>query len=336
MLSVDFRSILIILAIGFLKPAFPVEPTIENVIYGMDHGAALLMDVYQPESPIGAAVVFIMGTGFTAYGAYDDLPLKELDLWLIENDVFSDFYGETEQPFVPLLEAGFTVFSINHRLGPKNRFQRQIADCQRAIQFIRHHASEYGIHSNWVASMGHSSGATMATFLGVRDDIANPSALDPVSRQSSRAQAVIAAAGVHDLLAALEKSPRSASMMQSLTGRALTYQPPGHPIFETYKRASTTSYIDPADSPVFIIHGDADPAVDLSQSKILQATLSAAGVPNRLLVLPGANHAEIGTMTDPLPFEQAAGWLMDQLKDSDWNADVDSPPLTSKSPPDLP
>ena len=164
MLSVDFRSVLIILAIGFLKPAFSVEPTIENVIYGMDHGAALLMDVYQPKSPIGAGVVFIMGTGFTAYGAYDDLPLKELDLWLIENNVFSDFYGETEQPFVPLLEAGFTVFSINHRLGPKNRFQRQIADCQRAIQFIRHHASDYGIHSNWVASMGHSSGATMATL----------------------------------------------------------------------------------------------------------------------------------------------------------------------------
>ena len=51
MLSVDFRSVLIILAIGFLRPAFPVEPTIENVIYGMDHGVALLIDVNQPESP---------------------------------------------------------------------------------------------------------------------------------------------------------------------------------------------------------------------------------------------------------------------------------------------
>lgn len=313
MVSVDLRSLLIFLICLFLKPAFPVEPTKENVIYGMDHGAALLMDVYQPESPIGAGVVFIMGTGFTAYGEYDDVPLKELDIWLQENGVFKDFYGESKQAFVPLLEAGFTVFSINHRLGPKNRFQKQIADCQRAVQFIRHHASEYGIQSKWIASMGHSSGATMATFLGLLDDIANSSAVDPVSHQSSRTQAVISAAGVHDLLAALEKMPSGAPMMQSLTGRAITYQPTGHPVFEIYKQASTISYIDPNDAPFFIIHGDKDPAVDLSQSKILQASLSAAGVPNELLILPDANHAEIGGMINPPPFEQAASWLLDQF-----------------------
>ena len=48
------------------------------------------MDVYQPETPNGADVVFIMGTGFSAYGEYDDLPLKELYLRLLENGIFSD------------------------------------------------------------------------------------------------------------------------------------------------------------------------------------------------------------------------------------------------------
>ena len=75
---------------GLLKPAFPVEPTIENIIYGMDRGTALLMDVYQPETPNGADVIFIMGIGFSAYGEYEDLPLKELELWLLENGIFSD------------------------------------------------------------------------------------------------------------------------------------------------------------------------------------------------------------------------------------------------------
>ena len=56
----------------------------------MDRGTTLLMDVYQPETPNGADVVFIMGIGFSGYGEYDDLTLKELELWLLENSILSD------------------------------------------------------------------------------------------------------------------------------------------------------------------------------------------------------------------------------------------------------
>ncbi|HCR31578.1 MAG TPA: hypothetical protein DIV79_16360 [Opitutae bacterium] len=316
MFSVDFKSALILLIIGLFNPVFSADPTVKNVIYGMDHGSALLMDVYQPETANGAGVVFIMGTGFTAYGEYDDVPLKELDLWLLDNGVFSDLYGETRQAYIPLIESGFTVFSINHRLGPKHHFQSQIADCQRAVQFVRHHAAKYGIQPNWIASVGHSSGATMASLLGVLDDMADPAALDPVSQQSSRVQAAIAAAGVHDLLRAMESNPSNAPMLLSFTGKAITYQPPGHPIFQAYEQASTVSHIDAADPPFFLIHGDDDPAVDISQSRILQASLSMAGIPNRLLILPGTNHAELGEAIDPLPFDQAATWLIEHFHHS--------------------
>ncbi|MEM9160213.1 MAG: alpha/beta hydrolase, partial [Verrucomicrobiota bacterium] len=303
-----------LLAILPLLQSWAAEPTQSNVIYGMDHGSALLMDVYLPANPNGAGVIFIMGTGFTAYGEYDDVPLKELDLWLLENGIFKDFYGESEQGFVPLLESGFAVFSINHRLGPKNHYPAQIADCQRAVQFVRFHAAKYGIESHWIASMGHSSGASMATFLGLSDETANPEASDPVSRQSSRVQAVIAAAGVHDLLEARKSAPGSSAMLQSLTGRAITYQPPGHPVFETYRQASTVTRASSDDPPFFLIHGDADPAVDLSQSQLLKTALDKAGVESELLIAPGANHAELGEPVDPLPFDQAAAWLLDKYR----------------------
>ena len=90
MFSIDIKAVLVFLISGLVKPAFPVEPTIENIIYGMDRGTTLLMDVYQPETPNGADIVFIMGTGFSAYGEYGDLPLKELELWLLKNGIFSD------------------------------------------------------------------------------------------------------------------------------------------------------------------------------------------------------------------------------------------------------
>ena len=327
MLSVDLKPILILLTIGISDSVFSTDPTVKNVIYGMDHGSALLMDVYQPEMANGAGIVFIMGTGFTAYGEYDDIPLKELAIWLLEHGIFSDFYGEFRQAYVPFIERGFTVFSINHRLGPKHHFRSQIGDCQRAVQFIRHNASKYGIQPSWIASMGHSSGATMAALLGVLDDIADSTALDPVSQQSSRVQAVISAAGVHDLLKAVESNPLTAPILQSFTGKAVTYQPPGHPVFEAYKRASTVSYIDAGDPPFFLMHGDEDPAVDVSQSKILQASLNASGVPNQLLILPGTNHAELGKATDPLPFALAASWLLDQF-----NHSARKPILPAESP----
>ena len=161
--------------------------------------------------------------------------------------------------------------------------------------------------------MGNSSGATMATLLGVLDGIAVATAIDPVRRQSSRVQAVIPVTGVHDLIKTVESNPSAAPMLQSFTGKTITYRSPGDPIFDTYKRASTISHVDAADPPFFIIHGNDDLAVDISQSKILHASLNASGIPNQLLILPGNNRSELGKATGPLPFSRAASWLLEQF-----------------------
>ena len=132
-------------------------PDRTNVIYGMDHGAALLLDVYRPQKPNGYGLIFVMGTGFTAYGGYDDRPLKELDRWLLEQGIFENLMGEYRQAFAPAVEAGFTVFSLNHRLAPRHRWQSQLRDVQRAVQFVRANALRYGIRPDWIGGMGHSS-----------------------------------------------------------------------------------------------------------------------------------------------------------------------------------
>lgn len=291
-----------------------IEPTERNVIYGMDHGAALLMDVYRPENPNGLGLVFIMGTGFTAYGEYSDVPLKELDRWLVENGIFGALFGGTGQVFEPALEAGFTVFSINHRLGPAHHFETQLRDCQRAVQFIRHHADQYGIDPERLGGMGHSSGATLITFLAVAEDAADPEAFDPVSRHSTRLQAVVPMAGVHDLMAYLQERPGGGPMLVSLTGRVISYQPPGHPIFDAYRMASTVSHVTPDDPPVLLFHGTADEAVDLKQSQALAAALDAAEVAHELIVLEGADHGQLGKPMDRIPGEIAADWLLEQLQ----------------------
>lgn len=306
-------ALLFILSIPLIASEFDFhEPSERNVIYGMDHGSALLMDVYRPATPNGFALVFIMGTGFTAYGEYDDVPLKNLDRSLLENHVFKNYYGETRQPFGPALDRGFTVFSINHRLGPKHTWKTQVRDCQRAVQFIRHNADTYTISPDWITGMGHSSGATMITFLGVYDDATDPQSIDPINRQSSRLQAVIAAAGVHDTLLQLKDSPSGAPTLMSMIGRSISWQPPGHPIYQDYRNASTLSYVSPDDCPIFLIHGDSDQAVLPEQSHALAKVYQNLGLPVQLKLVPNANHAQLNTPSQEAPIEEAIQWLIEQ------------------------
>jgi dienelactone hydrolase len=289
------------------------DPSERNVVYGMYHGTALLLDVYQPAKPNGLALVFIMGTGFTAAGEYDDIPLKELDRSLVDRGVFPPVFGGTGHFFGPELDAGFTVFTINHRLAPAFTWQTQVRDCQRAVQFVRYNAKKYGINPKAIGGMGHSSGATMTTFLAVMADVADPNASDPINRESSRIQAAVAASGVHDLLAFVQERPSEAAIIAGLVGRIIMYQPPDHPVFEAYREASTITHVSKSTAPMLLFHGDADPVVDVHQSIELEAALTKAGVPHKLIILPGAVHGQLGQPMKPTPAELAAPWLISQL-----------------------
>ncbi len=54
--------------------------------------------------------------------------------------------------------------------------------------------------------------------------------------------------------------------------------------------ASPMDQVRPGDPPTFLVHGASDPLVPVSQSEEPAAALIKAGVPNRLVVIPGAGH----------------------------------------------
>ena len=58
----------------------------------------------------------------------------------------------------------------------------------------------------------------------------------------------------------------------------------------TLVSAAILARVDAKDPPMLLIHGDADTAVPIDQSRRLDAALKAAGVPSALMVIPGANH----------------------------------------------
>src|SRR5262245_56747624 len=107
MLSMTLRTV----AVSSLITAalLGAEPRVEsNQIYGMYSGAALLMDVHIPARPNGYGVVFISGSGWHAPQEYGASELK--------SGSQIKMYGP------PLVAAGYTVFSLNHRAAPRFRF----------------------------------------------------------------------------------------------------------------------------------------------------------------------------------------------------------------------
>lgn len=290
-----------------------LEPSQTNIIYGMDHGAALLLDVYEPQQKNGYALIFVMGTGYTAYGGYSDLPLKNLDRWLLEQGIFPNAMGENRQLFAPAVEAGFTVFSINHRLSPRNHWETQVRDVLRAVQYVRANASAFDVSPDWIGGMGHSSGASLIALAATVEEAADASSIDPVARVSSRIQAAVPVSGLHDLLSAMQETPGVAPMVSGYVGRVISYQPPGHDIFKEYMAASPVHNLDPSDPPMLLIHCIGDDVVSVKQSEALARGLESHGISHELHAIPNGDHGAVFDISEFVPMVYAAEWLVKQL-----------------------
>lgn len=251
-----------------------------NVVYGMYGGLALLMDVYHPDAPNGYGVVFVAGSGWRARSTYNAHQLKEAEL---------------DTSVLPLMRAGYTVFAINHRAAPEFKYPAAVEDVQRAVRFVRYHAHEYGIDPARIGGVGGSSGAHLiglTAMLGAPGDPTDRD--DPVSREPATLQCLVLRAAPCDL--------REMKGGNGLVALALFLNiAPGNspPAKKVYTEASPITHVSSAAPPTLLIHGDADPTVPYAQSVAFERALRAAGVPVRLLTIPGGVHgATFGATAD--------------------------------------
>jgi len=240
-----------------------------NVIYGMYSGLALLMDVYHPHKSNGYAIVQISGSGFTRQLRYDARPLNR------NPHVANEAY--------PLLDAGYTVFSLNHRAAPRFQFPDQVADVQRAVRFIRFHADEYGIKPEKIGAIGGSSGGHLVSMLGVLNGDENRPDNDPVNMENAKVQCVIAAEAPSDFLA-------DDGGEHFLGVRFKERRIPGTQEHEIAVKASPVTYISKDDPPILLVHGEEDEGVPFRLSQLFHERLVKASVTTRLIPVPGAGH----------------------------------------------
>lgn len=247
-----------------------------NLIYGMYSGLALLMDVHRPEKPNGRGVLFVTGTAWyapTGYGAPS----------------YKDSARSTEFAVTPLVEAGYTVFVLNHRATPRFSYPAPLEDVQRAARFIRHHAERFGIRPAPLAGVGISSGAHLMSLLGVLDGTGSAEERDPVAQQSAKLQCVVAFAPPTDLTAIQSSLPWFfSSLMGGLV--LLPNAPKESAEYRAYQAASPISHVSADDAAFLLIHGDPDEIVPVEQSERFEAALRGAGARAELIRMPGVGH----------------------------------------------
>lgn len=84
------------------------------------------------------------------------------------------------------LEHGVSVVTISYRYSTQAIFPASFEDGVRAVQFVRLHASEWGLDPQKLAAAGNSAGAGITEWIGFRKDAADPKNPDPLLRQSTR------------------------------------------------------------------------------------------------------------------------------------------------------
>ncbi len=278
-----------------------------NVVYGSVSGTSLLMDVYKPAKPNGLGIVFIPGSafGFVYPATYNQQQLKE------DFTLDSIYTGRLSRI---LLQKGYTVFIINHRFCPAFIYKDIIADCRRAVRFIRFNAARYGIDPAHIGAMGHSSGANLSAILGTMDESFDKpgNAMDSLS---SKVQAVVTLAAPFDLSdydrpgdTAFLDVNFAMAVMKAYVGEMPSKKDGLYQMTGKYAEASPMAHVSSGDAPMLIYYSDNDPVIPARQAIAMEKVMQQNKVPVKTVKRVNQEHT-------PLPdMEEIDRWFKEWLK----------------------
>lgn len=285
------RALLSVLFALFLVGFVNAQSVIHDVIYEKKGGAAFTMDIFKPEKPNGAGVMWIISGGW--FSRHEDI-----------NPQLAQF----------LNSQGFTVFEVVHGSQPKYQVPEILEMLTRAIRFIHANASTYGIDPNRLGVAGGSAGGHLALMLAADEDKGNPDAKDPVDKAPSTVKAVVAYFPPTDFLnwGSDGKTPFKMPGMQIFwPAFGFDANTPDSKALEVGKAMSPIYKVTSSFPPTLLIHGDKDTLVPIQQSQIMDAALTKAGVKHKFVTVPGGGHGDATTLLGGAP--DVLKWFQENL-----------------------
>ena len=238
--------------------------TLRDVVYGHKDGMAMVMDVYQPEGNAnGAGIAYMISGG-----------------WMSSEGMQRAY----ESMFMPLVNAGYTVFAVRHGSSPRYFVPDAWSDVSQAFQYIGDHAADYGVDPTRLGVSGISAGGHLSLMLGLYND----------ANTKHRPKAIVAYMPPVDL-------------------RGMTGPNDNFPAldFDSALEAgiSPIDFVSADDPPTLLVHGDADELVPISNSERMHAALKAAGVKTEFVVVKGAPHGLFVGQDAVMVGRELLGWF---------------------------
>ncbi len=248
-----------------------------DVVYGHKDGMALFYDVFTPQQPTGAAVLYMVSGGW-------------FSRWV---------EPQTRLPsFERLLDQGITVFAVHHGSAPRFKVPDAVADVRRAVRHIRSNAEQFGIDAERLGVWGGSAGGHLSLMLGMASDQGQPDSKDPLEHVPNHVKAVVAYYPPVDL--------------RRMTGPNRRFPALD---FDNALAAdiSPLLFVDANDPPTLIIHGSADSLVPIDSGRSIYEALQQAGVVTEFIEIEGGDHGFTNPEHRARASQAMVDWFVDKL-----------------------
>src|SRR6185437_13429 len=226
--------------------------------------------------------------------------------WML-NDKYADmsYMQNTVKAFI---DSGYALASIDYRYSTTAIFPAQIQDCNEAVEFLYEQAAEYKIDKNKIALIGFSAGGHLASLMALSNNN-NVKEFYPAGKKINfKIKCAFDVYGPSDLVMLATNPDTSVNNKEHPVSILLGAMPVDRP--DLAKIASPVNYIDKNDPPFLIVQGEKDQSVPNTESKILSSWLTISGVPNQLIIVPGAPH--YGEMFDADDIRKAVFKYLDK------------------------
>jgi acetyl esterase/lipase len=236
---------------------------VPNVVYSVASNYECKLDLYarNPRGTVAPTVINIHGGGWVA-GTKEGNNLE----------------------LIPYLEMGFHVINVEYRMARVAPAPAAVEDCRVALRWVYENAAKYGFDTTRIVVTGGSAGGHLALMTGMAD----PGAGFDASKEwddampSMKVAAIVNWFGITDvneLLGGPNRQSYAVNWLGILPDRE-----------KVATRVSPLTYVRAGNPPVFTVHGDNDQLVPYTQAVRLHKALTAAGVQNRLMTIPGGRH----------------------------------------------
>ncbi len=194
----------------------------------------------------------------------------------------------------PFAHAGYLVYASNYRGNDGGEGTEEFggADVNDVLNLIEIAKQNPAWDGKNIFMQGHSRGGMM-TYVCLR--------------RNKAITAAISIAGVSDLISSGIARPEIEKYVQ----RELI-KVPENEREEAYKVRSAIFWADEIDTPLLLLHGDADDRVDVSHSINLAKKLEEAGKEHNLVIYEGGNHFLLRQRDDV--WERSLNWFKGHRK----------------------